>query len=144
MRFCTTTRARTSRRLHAIMRTSNFQMEYMYRDVGPSQNSEHRTQFGSTSQYVVPKAADLLGATDLVLSIKAEGDGMKGSATRPRVPSQSAAGADNLTWRGVQYTHALVASSTSLGLRDYRWKKRPAAGIETTVMRPKNEPRTRA
>jgi len=46
------------------VRTSNFQVEY--RDVA-SQNS---AQLGSTVQYVIPKAADLLGPVDLCVDIK--------------------------------------------------------------------------
>jgi len=44
-------------------RTSNFQVEYREVD---AQNS---MQFGSTVQYVIPKAADLLGAVDLRVTI---------------------------------------------------------------------------
>ena len=48
------------------VRTSNFQLEL--RDID-AQNST--TNFGSTVQFVIPKAADLLGPCDLLLNIKA-------------------------------------------------------------------------
>ena len=47
------------------VRTSNFQVEY--RDVDP-QNGK---SFGSTMQFVIPKAADLLGPVDLMVDLKA-------------------------------------------------------------------------
>ena len=45
------------------VRTSNFQMEY--RDVEP----QNTASFGSTVQFVIPKAADLLGPVDLLVDI---------------------------------------------------------------------------
>lgn len=45
------------------VRTSNFQVEY--RHVDP----QNTPQFGSTVQYVIPKAADLLGPVDLRITI---------------------------------------------------------------------------
>lgn len=45
------------------VRTSNFQVEY--RNVDP----QNTPQFGSTVQYVIPKAADLLGPVDLRVTI---------------------------------------------------------------------------
>ena len=50
------------------VRTSNFQVEY--RDVEP-QNS---AQLGSTVQYVIPKAADLLGPVDLCVDLAPPSD----------------------------------------------------------------------
>lgn len=47
------------------VRTSNFQVEY--RDV----DSQNTAQLGSTVQYVIPKAADLLGPVDLQVTINA-------------------------------------------------------------------------
>tara|TARA_R110002072_G_scaffold57901_1_gene148372 strand:- start:2387 stop:4003 length:1617 start_codon:yes stop_codon:yes gene_type:complete len=47
------------------VRTSNFQVEYRNVD------SQNTAQLGSTVQYVIPKAADLLGAVDLVCEFKA-------------------------------------------------------------------------
>ncbi len=47
------------------VRTSNFQVEY--REVDPQNNF----QWGSTVQYVIPKAADLLGPVDLRVKIPA-------------------------------------------------------------------------
>lgn len=47
------------------VRTSNFQMEL--RDV----DSQNTAKLGSTVQFVIPKAADLLGPVDLVLKMKA-------------------------------------------------------------------------
>jgi hypothetical protein len=47
------------------VRTSNFQVEY--RDV----DSQNTAAFGTTVQYVIPKAADLLGPCDLVVDLKA-------------------------------------------------------------------------
>ncbi len=46
------------------VRTSNFQMEL--RDV----DSQNTAKLGSTVQFVIPKAADLLGPVDLVLKMK--------------------------------------------------------------------------
>ena len=45
------------------VRTSNFQVEYRNVD------SQNAPQFGSTVQYVIPKAADLLGPVDLRIKI---------------------------------------------------------------------------
>ena len=45
------------------VRTSNFQVEY--RDVDP----QSAAQFGGTVNFVIPKAADLLGPVDLVIDI---------------------------------------------------------------------------
>ena len=47
------------------VRTSNFQVEY--RNVEP----QNAAAFGSTVQYVIPKAADLLGPVDLRVEIPA-------------------------------------------------------------------------
>ena len=47
------------------VRTSNFQVEY--RNVEP----QNTAAFGSTVQYVIPKAADLLGPVDLRVEIPA-------------------------------------------------------------------------
>jgi hypothetical protein len=43
-------------------RTSNFQVEY--RDIDPQNSGK---QLGTTVQFVIPKAADLLGCTDLMV-----------------------------------------------------------------------------
>jgi len=48
-------------------RTSNFQMEL--RDVDAQNNAD----FGSTVQFVIPKAADLLGPVDLTVKLQASG-----------------------------------------------------------------------
>ena len=56
------------------VRTSNFQVEY--RDV----DSQNTAQVGSTVQYVIPKAADLLGPVDLQIELKAPtADGVSGT-----------------------------------------------------------------
>ena len=47
------------------VRTSNFQVEL--RDIAPQNNAE----LGSSVQYVIPKAADLLGPLDLMVEFKA-------------------------------------------------------------------------
>ena len=52
----------------AYVRTSNFQMEL--RDVDP----QSQAQFGSTLQFVIPKAADLLGPTDLIVELPTASD----------------------------------------------------------------------
>jgi len=52
------------------VRTSNFQMEL--RDV----DSQNTAKLGSTVQFVIPKAADLLGPVDLVLTMKAATTGV--------------------------------------------------------------------
>ena len=46
------------------VRTSNFQTEL--RDVDP----QNTASFGSTVQFVIPKAADLMGAVDLMVDFK--------------------------------------------------------------------------
>jgi len=58
------------------VRTSNFQVEY--RDV----DAQNSAQLGSTVQYVIPKAADLLGPVDLRVEINppATGAGISGTA----------------------------------------------------------------
>ena len=43
-------------------RTSNFQVEY--RNIDPQNSGK---QLGTTVQFVIPKAADLLGCTDLMV-----------------------------------------------------------------------------
>ena len=48
------------------VRTSNFQIEY--RDV----DAQNQAQLGTTVQYVIPKAADLLGPVDLVCELDCE------------------------------------------------------------------------
>lgn len=48
------------------VRTSNFQIEY--RDV----DAQNQAQLGTTVQYVIPKAADLLGPVDLVCELDAQ------------------------------------------------------------------------
>ena len=48
------------------VRTSNFQMEL--RDVDP----QNTARLGSTVQFVIPKAADLLGPVDLMLTTSKE------------------------------------------------------------------------
>jgi hypothetical protein len=45
------------------VRTSNFQVEYI--DV----DSQNAAQFGTTVNFVIPKAADLLGPVDLICDI---------------------------------------------------------------------------
>ncbi len=50
------------------VRTSNFQVEY--RDV----DSQNATSFGTTVQYVIPKAADLLGPVDLIVNLATPND----------------------------------------------------------------------
>ena len=57
------------------VRTSNFQLEL--RDVDP----QNEATLGSTVQFVIPKAADLLGPVDLVLDL-AEAKSDSGSATQ--------------------------------------------------------------
>jgi len=56
------------------VRTSNFQMEL--RDVDPQNNAK----LGSTVQFVIPKAADLLGPVDLMLSMEAAPTGASGTS----------------------------------------------------------------
>ena len=51
------------------VRTSNFQMEL--RDVDPQNSAD----FGSTVQFVIPKAADLLGPVDLTMNLKCDSAG---------------------------------------------------------------------
>lgn len=50
------------------VRTSNFQIEY--RDV----DAQNQAQLGTTVQYVIPKAADLLGPVDLVCELDCQKD----------------------------------------------------------------------
>ncbi len=57
------------------VRTSNFQMEL--RDV----DSQNSAKLGSTVQFVIPKAADLLGPVDLMLTTK-KADGGAGSGVK--------------------------------------------------------------
>jgi len=57
------------------VRTSNFQMEL--RDV----DSQNTAKLGSTVQFVIPKAADLLGPVDLVLKMKAATAGKASTTT---------------------------------------------------------------
>lgn len=56
----------------SYVRTSNFQMEL--RDV----DSQNSAQFGSTVQFVIPKAADLLGCVDLLVKLP-KADSVAGS-----------------------------------------------------------------
>ena len=63
------------------VRTSNFQMEL--RDV----DSQNTAKLGSTVQFVIPKAADLLGPVDLVLKMKPSTTGVVVAATGPPVVS---------------------------------------------------------
>lgn len=55
------------------VRTSNFQIEY--RDVDPQNNAT----LGSTVQFVIPKAADLLGPVDLLVTLDTPNDLVSGS-----------------------------------------------------------------
>jgi hypothetical protein len=57
------------------VRTSNFQIEY--RDV----DAQNQAQLGTTVQYVIPKAADLLGPVDLVCELAAQKDRNSTAAT---------------------------------------------------------------
>jgi hypothetical protein len=57
------------------VRTSNFQVEYRQVD------SQNAMQFGSTVQYVIPKAADLLGPVDLRVTIPYGSNGISGDNT---------------------------------------------------------------
>ena len=57
------------------VRTSNFQMEL--RDV----DSQNNAKLGSTVQFVIPKAADLLGPVDLVLTMKKATSGAAATST---------------------------------------------------------------
>lgn len=71
------------------VRTSNFQIEY--RDV----DAQNQAQLGTTVQYVIPKAADLLGPVDLVCELDCQKDrnstanieATAATATAPAVPS---------------------------------------------------------
>ena len=57
------------------VRTSNFQVEY--RNVQP----QNTAAFNSTVQYVIPKAADLLGPVDLVVDLKPPSTGFTKDST---------------------------------------------------------------
>lgn len=57
------------------VRTSNFQIEY--RDV----DAQNQAQLGTTVQYVIPKAADLLGPVDLICELDCQKDRTSDGAT---------------------------------------------------------------
>jgi len=63
------------------VRTSNFQVEY--RDV----DSQNNANFGQTVQFIIPKAADLLGPVDLRLELESP---ISGSATGAWDPTTTA------------------------------------------------------
>ena len=76
------------------VRTSNFQMEL--RDV----DSQNAPQFGSTVQFVIPKAGDLLGPCDLRLSftLPTNGASQTGSTYTALVEKYGLAMIDKITF----------------------------------------------
>ena len=78
------------------VRTSNFQVEYR------SVDAQNSPAWGSTMQYIIPKAADLLGPVDLRVTIPELADSGKGIT-----PGTGATGADSATRLFTQWVDEL-------------------------------------